>query len=99
MRFDVSQSDITSHQETAYNVQGIIQGQMDTPLNALGRKQALLTGKALAQTPLNAIYSSPLQRTMDVSKPVSAEVDGALRLTLSGSLPFPAFAACLSPHS
>ncbi|PWN19082.1 phosphoglycerate mutase-like protein [Microstroma glucosiphilum] len=55
------------HGETAYNVQGIIQGQMDTPLNALGRKQALLTGRALANTPLDAVYSSPLQRTMDTA--------------------------------
>jgi probable phosphoglycerate mutase len=40
------------HGETDYNVEGRLQGQLDIPLNALGRKQAARNGATLA-----ALYS------------------------------------------
>lgn len=55
------------HGETDHNVKGIIQGQLDTPLNALGRIQASLLGKALGSEKIDDIYASPLQRAADVS--------------------------------
>lgn len=54
------------NQETDHNVRGIIQGQMDTPLNGQGRRQASATGRALAKEHIDVVYSSPLQRTADV---------------------------------
>lgn len=58
------------HGETSYNVQGIIQGQLDIPLNSLGRKQAALVGQALRQSEdqIDEVWSSPLQRAADVSR-------------------------------
>ncbi|CAO1623653.1 unnamed protein product [Parajaminaea phylloscopi] len=55
------------HGETDYNVRGIIQGQMDTPLNAQGRRQALATGVALRNEQIDVVYSSPLERTADTA--------------------------------
>ncbi|CAO1613812.1 unnamed protein product [Sympodiomycopsis kandeliae] len=58
------------HGETDHNVAGIIQGQMDTPLNALGRIQASLVGKALSHEVIDEIYSSPLTRAHDTAKAI-----------------------------
>lgn len=58
------------HGETDHNVAGIIQGQLDTPLNALGRIQASLVGRALATEQIDEIYSSPLERASDTAKAI-----------------------------
>jgi probable phosphoglycerate mutase len=50
------------HGETAWNVDTRIQGQLDIALNDNGRWQARQVGHALAQEPVDAIYSSDLQR-------------------------------------
>ncbi|KAI0373013.1 phosphoglycerate mutase-like protein [Pilatotrama ljubarskyi] len=57
---------IVRHGETDHNRQGIIQGQLDTPLNAAGVRQAQLAADALEDVPFEsdggAAYSSDLQR-------------------------------------
>ncbi|KAI0672863.1 phosphoglycerate mutase-like protein [Trametes maxima] len=53
---------IVRHGETDHNRQGIIQGQLDTPLNAAGVHQAELAADALENVPFGAAYSSDLQR-------------------------------------
>ncbi len=50
------------HGETAWNVDTRIQGQLDIGLNAQGRWQAERAAQALADDPLDAIYSSDLER-------------------------------------
>ena len=50
------------HGETDCNRQGIIQGQLDAPLNEEGIKQAEETAEKLKNTEINVIYSSPLVR-------------------------------------
>ncbi|GAB3054610.1 histidine phosphatase family protein [Sediminivirga luteola] len=53
------------HGETDWNVLGRLQGASDIPLNADGRAQAALTGRALAAQPappFEVLYSSPLMR-------------------------------------
>ena len=50
------------HGETAWNVDARIQGHLDIPLNDRGRWQAQRAAQALADEPLQAIYSSDLQR-------------------------------------
>ena len=50
------------HGETDYNKQGRAQGHMDIPLNETGLMQAKTVAKALKNTKLDVIYSSPLQR-------------------------------------
>lgn len=66
---------LVRHGETNENVQGIVQGQLDTLLNAMGVQQAQRTGVALQAEPVARIISSPLQRTVHVREPT--DTDGA----------------------
>ena len=59
------------HGETAWNVDTRIQGHLDIPLNDTGRWQARQLGKALAQEPVTAIYSSDLQRAIATAQAVA----------------------------
>ncbi len=52
------------HGETDWNVEHRVQGQADIPLNESGRRQAELAALALHHESVEAIYSSPLQRTL-----------------------------------
>lgn len=63
---------VLRHGETAWNVGLRIQGQLDLPLNARGRWQALRLGQALAGERLAAVYSSDLQRARDTAAAVAA---------------------------
>ena len=60
---------LVRHGETDYNRQGIVQGQIDTPLNEAGIEQARLAADALEDTPFEVAYSSDLQRARRVSGP------------------------------
>ena len=55
------------HGETQANRDGIIQGQQDTPLNALGEEQARLVGEALKEEEIGCAFSSDLSRARTVS--------------------------------
>lgn len=50
------------HGQTDCNVQGIIQGQLDAPLNDNGIAQAKDTAEKLKDVKIDIIYSSPLSR-------------------------------------
>lgn len=55
---------IVRHGETDYNVKGIIQGQMDTELNDMGREQAKKVADTLAHEHIDEVYTSPLKRAL-----------------------------------
>lgn len=57
---------IVRHGETDANRQRIIQGHLDTELNAAGIEQAQLTANALANIPFTAAYTSDLKRAHKV---------------------------------
>ena len=59
---------IVRHGETTSNEQGKFAGHTDFPLNAVGLEQAEQTAAALADTPIDAVYSSDLSRAMDTAK-------------------------------
>ena len=60
------------HGETAWNVDGRIQGQLDVPLNETGRWQAERLGRALAASEqASAVYSSDLLRAWDTARAVA----------------------------
>ena len=66
---------LVRHGETESNRQGLALGRADVPLNDLGRKQAGQLASAFADEPLLAVYSSPLQRTIDTARPIAAAHD------------------------
>ncbi|UFU01942.1 histidine phosphatase family protein [Ruania suaedae] len=52
------------HGQTDYNLEGRLQGQVDTPLNETGRQQAKVAATALAQAGPTAILTSDLGRAV-----------------------------------
>jgi probable phosphomutase (TIGR03848 family) len=60
------------HGENDYSKKMRLAGRMPgVHLNERGQKQAAELGKALAEVPLKAIYSSPLERTMETAAPIA----------------------------
>ncbi len=59
------------HGETAWNVDGRIQGQLDVPLNDMGRWQVHRLALAVADEDIAAIYSSDLLRAMETAEAVA----------------------------
>ena len=59
------------HGETEYNALGIVQGQLDIPLNEKGIKQAEALAEKLKDFPLDIIYTSPLSRARKTAEIVN----------------------------
>lgn len=59
------------HGETAWNAERRLQGQIDIPLNAHGERQAQAVAQALRDLPIDAIYSSDLQRARATAQPLA----------------------------
>lgn len=53
-----------------------IQGVSDSPLSARGREEARRTAQALSPIPFNAIYSSPVGRTLETAQIISGSHAG-----------------------
>ncbi|MCC3372568.1 histidine phosphatase family protein [Cohnella sp. REN36] len=66
---------LTRHGQTVWNVEGKLQGHQDSPLTELGRLQARWLADAMADTPLDAIYSSPSGRAMSTAEIVRGARD------------------------
>ncbi|MEM8535959.1 MAG: histidine phosphatase family protein [Chloroflexota bacterium] len=62
---------IVRHGESEWNRQGLYQGQYDAPLSELGLQQADALGQRLANEPLFAMYTSPLQRAAKTAEAVA----------------------------
>ncbi|WP_280153023.1 histidine phosphatase family protein [Piscinibacter sp. XHJ-5] len=60
------------HGETAWNVDTRIQGQLDVPLNDVGRWQARRVALAVADENLAALYASDLLRAYETAQAVAA---------------------------
>ena len=59
------------HGETEANAAGTIAGSLDVHLTPLGREQARLAARALANQPITAIYASPLRRARETAQPIA----------------------------
>ena len=59
------------HGETAWNVDGRIQGQLDVPLNDMGRWQVHRLALAVADEDIAAVYSSDLLRAIETAQAVA----------------------------
>jgi alpha-ribazole phosphatase len=62
---------IIRHGETLWNKEKRFQGSTDIPLSDKGRAQARRVAEFLADKPLDAIYSSPLQRALVTANTVA----------------------------
>jgi probable phosphoglycerate mutase len=71
------------HGETAWNVENRIQGQLDVPLNDVGRWQAHRLALAMAEESVDAIYTSDLLRTRETAE-ATARGAGVPLVTDSG---------------
>jgi probable phosphoglycerate mutase len=59
------------HGESVYNAEGRIQGQIDIELSERGRRQSEALADTLCQTPIQAIFSSPLRRAFETARPIA----------------------------
>jgi probable phosphoglycerate mutase len=62
---------VIRHGQTNWNAAGRVQGFLDVPLNERGLAQARAIGRALAHEPIDAIYSSDLDRTRSTAAPLA----------------------------
>ena len=81
---------LVRHGETAWNVEGRLQGHLDIPLNAQGEDQARRLARELAGEAFDLIVSSPLQRALATAQAVaqgrSIRLDPRLRERQFGAL-------------
>jgi probable phosphoglycerate mutase len=63
------------HGRTEWNATGRFQGQLDSPLDVIGRAQAAAAAVAVAPMEPDAIVASDLSRAFDTAVAVSAETD------------------------
>ncbi|KAG8920171.1 hypothetical protein FRC01_000886, partial [Tulasnella sp. 417] len=61
---------IVRHGETFENAKGIIQGQLDTQLNELGRTQAERLGEVLSGVRFDHAFTSDLSRARDTAQAI-----------------------------
>lgn len=67
---------IVRHGETAENRAGVIQGQLDTQLNAQGVAQAETVAEALADVPFRVAFASDLARAKSTAQAILARHPG-----------------------
>jgi probable phosphoglycerate mutase len=62
---------IVRHGQTEWNIRGIRQGYLDSPLTARGLAQAKALGQRLAREKFTALYSSDLGRAMQTAQEIA----------------------------
>ena len=65
---------LARHGETTWNRERVFQGQLDVPLNDLGREQAHALAEQAAQEGLRALVSSPLGRARETAEIVGERI-------------------------
>jgi broad specificity phosphatase PhoE len=67
------------HGETLYNLAGRIQGQSDSQLSPLGRRQCQAVAEALADVDCDAVISSPLSRALESAQCIGEKLNLEVR--------------------
>jgi len=63
---------LVRHGETELNTAGVFRGRTDVPLNERGVEQAAAVAEALADTPITAVYASPMVRALDTARAIAS---------------------------
>lgn len=66
------------HGQTDSNLNGVVQGWVDVPLNPAGEAQASVAAKILAGKGITRIISSPLSRALRTAEMVSSVIDAPI---------------------
>ena len=66
---------IVRHGQTMWNKEKRLQGSVDIELNENGKELAIITGKNLADTHIDIIFSSPLKRAHETAKLIKGSRD------------------------
>lgn len=64
---------ITRHAETVWNLEGRLQGSMNSPLTKKGRIQSAQLGRRLAETAIDTVLTSPAERAMETARLIIGE--------------------------
>ena len=67
---------VVRHGRTALNAAGVLRGRLDPPLDAVGEQQAHALGELFADSHVDAVVCSPLQRARQTAGPI-ADATGA----------------------
>src|SRR3989338_9506142 len=59
---------VIRHGQTDWNVNQKVMGRGPVPLNATGREQARILAEYIKDHPLDAIYTSPVRRTVETAE-------------------------------
>ena len=62
---------LVRHGQTDWNVRDLLQGRTDIKLNENGQKQAIETAQKLLNINIDAIYVSPLKRTIETAQQIN----------------------------
>jgi broad specificity phosphatase PhoE len=62
---------LVRHGETVWNADAVYRGRSEVPLSEMGRRQALLLGRRLAEEGVTALCTSPLTRARETAKAIS----------------------------
>ena len=68
------------HGETDWNAQGLSQGNVDIPLNAVGEAQAVAAAGVLRHRGIRSIVASPLSRAHDTARTAAAAIGRGVTL-------------------
>jgi broad specificity phosphatase PhoE len=71
---------LAPHAPTQWNAERRYQGHVDTPLSDVGRRQAALLARRLAEEPIDEIHVSDLRRAVETAEAVAAQIPLALRV-------------------
>lgn len=72
---------LVRHGRTQYNVNHIAQGHIDVPLDELGREQATRVAEFFSKNPVQRIFSSDSERSVETARPTSEALSVPLETT------------------
>lgn len=72
---DIAEICVARHGETDWNIQGILQGWIDVPINAAGRQQAIELADALVSNGFASVWASPLVRARESAEIIAERLN------------------------